>query len=551
MNSDLKLFNEISENKNAISKIYSDSVEQMKEDYLQYKEENLSEEEKNNIKNNQYHIEHPLDDDIISKIADLKSALRDEDDDYRIFIHIDKIKLLWCLLIEKSIKCLRFFDKREPFIGNSEKHPIAYGIKELYDFFDKYVVFESLLYGGGKYYRDHVVHMLRVWMLGIHCMLDKDNDAMYLNKLYIGSGLNKSSTNVTGLEKISIWTMMALTHDLGYPLEKSQQVIEKTKEMMKTFIANPILSLDLSFNGVQNNMNDFVLRFISSKMIRLNSKCPKEFEESDHNNRSKYVARLQPKYYFKFQKSLERCMHGTISALVIYKLLIYFLESDFNINEDYQFDEEDTRQFYIRREILRSIASHTCTDVYHLDMCNFAFFLIIMDDSQDWGRKRISELYVKSKVKYDFGDIVTNFDDENGIYQCSINETFTFPRNNKSEIEDLLHRLKSQYKNYKTIFRDGQDTSIRNFDFIKECKIVTDEEDKPIFNVKLNIPSKKSSNIMIELSTDASAKLKTVSKTYNESYFKSQNIFGEKAIITSRHLQDKVVFTIDLSNENE
>lgn len=550
MNSDLKLFNEICESEEIISKIYNESIKLMKEDYLQYKKRTTNEESANNVKDNQYHIEHPLDADIISKISDLSNNLRDDDDDYRIFIHIDKIKSLWCLLIEKSIKCLRFFDKREPFIENSEKQPIAYGVKELYDFFDEYVEFENLLYGGGKYYRDHVVHMLRVWMLGIHCMLDKDNNGEYLKKLYIGSGLSKSSTNVTSLEKISIWTMMALTHDLGYPLEKSQQVIEKTKEMMKSFVANPMLSLDLSFNGVQNNMNDFVLRFISSKMISFNSKCPKE-SESPQNNRNKYVARLQPKYYFKFQKSLEQCMHGTISALVIYKLLIYFLESDFNINEDYQFDEEDARQFYIRREILRSIASHTCTDVYHLDMCNFAFFLIIMDDSQDWGRKRISELYVKSKVKYDFGDIVTNFDKENDTCQCSVNETFTFPRNSQSEIEGLLQRLKSQYKNYKTIFRDGQDTSRRNFDFIKECKILTDEEGKPIFNVKLNVPSKKSSNIIIELSTDASAKLKNVSKTYNEQYFKSEKIFGKTAIINKEEQKDKIVFTIEFSNENE
>ena len=87
-------------------------------------------------------------------------------------------------------------------------------------------------------------------------------------------------------------------------------------------------------------MNDFVLRFLSSKMhIR---------DEAQKT----YVARLQPKYYFKFQKSLEKSMHGIISSIIIYKLLIYFLESDYNINEDYVFYEEDMRQFYIRREFL-------------------------------------------------------------------------------------------------------------------------------------------------------------------------------------------------------
>ena len=85
--------------------------------------------------------------------------------------------------------------------------------------------------------------------------------------------------------------------------------MERTKDMMKSFVVNPMISMDLSFNGVQNSMNDFVLRFMSSKMIE------RKVDESEGCN---YVARLQPKYFFKFQKSLERNRHGVLSALVIY-----------------------------------------------------------------------------------------------------------------------------------------------------------------------------------------------------------------------------------------
>lgn len=78
--------------------------------------------------------------------------------------------------------------------------------------------------------------------------------------------------------------MIALTHDLGYPLEKAQGIIDQTKDMMKSFISNPSVSMDLSFNGIQNNMNDFVVRFISSKMHEVDNKCPKE--ESSVNEKS-------------------------------------------------------------------------------------------------------------------------------------------------------------------------------------------------------------------------------------------------------------------------
>lgn len=86
-------------------------------------------------------------------------------------------------------------------------------------------------------------------------------------------------------EKISIWTLIALTHDLGYPLRKAKDIIEQTRKMVSTFISNPDISIDFSFHGVQNYMNDFILRLVSSKM----DKTDQEAKEPEP-----YVARLQP-----------------------------------------------------------------------------------------------------------------------------------------------------------------------------------------------------------------------------------------------------------------
>lgn len=117
--------------------------------------------------------------------------------------------------------------------------------------------------------------------------------------------------------------------------------------MMTFFINNPKANMDISFSGVQNSMNDYVLRFISSKMWEVNTENHKIKINSDinieNNKNKKFVTRLQPKYYFKFQKSLEHNEHGVISSLIIYKLLLFFLESDYSINEDYMFCYEDTR----------------------------------------------------------------------------------------------------------------------------------------------------------------------------------------------------------------
>lgn len=471
-------------------------------------------------------VPHPLDDAIVKKLDVFE--IREEDDDYRIFYYVNEIKEIWKMVIEKSIKCLRFFDGREPFLENKSKNPIAYGVNELSDYFEKYTQFETMLYGGGKYYRDHVVHVFRVWLLGLDCLLD--NGGAYLKRINIQEGIS-----VNSLEKISIWSMIALTHDLGYPLEKSQGIIEKTKEMMKSFISNPTVSMNLSFDGIQNNMNDFVVRFISSKMHEVDNKCPKD--ETKAQSEKSYVARLQPKYYFKFQKSLESYNHGILSAIIIYKLLIYFLESDFSINEDYKFNKEEARQFYIRREILRAVAAHTCHDVYHLDMLNFGFLLIMADDAQEWGRKRISELYVKKSSNYEFDSITPSFEVKQSTYKSlhgeekidihkfSVKEEFKFPKGELENLKGILSSLMKQSNGYQEIFRDGQDTAKRNFIFEKNCDVSYEESKVVKFSICFVISNEEKPRFELTVSsTNKNAINKIYEKSFLEKIYKGYTI---------------------------
>lgn len=433
-------------------------------------------------------IEYPLDGEIRSILFNQIASDKDADN-FEIYKRIEVVKKLWATLIKKSIITLRYFDKREPFFENKEKYPIAYGVEDLNSYFQKYVDFESALYGGTRYYRDHVVHVFRVWLLGIRLLLNKDNKL--LEQISIDE---KCNTNA--LEKLAIWTFIALTHDLGYPLEKAQQIIAKTRDMMNSFVANPIISMDLSFSGIQNSMNDFVLRFMSSKMVQ---------KQMTDNEQFKFVARLQPKYLFKFQKSLERNSHGILSALVIYKLLRYFLESDYCTNEDYYFKEEDARQFYIRREILRAISAHTCHDIYHMDYKNFSFLLILCDDAQEWGRKYITELYVNSPLKYTFNGIHVSLKKEGheentiDVASISIDETYCNIKQEDS-VKSIFGRFLKISRDYNEIFRDGQETGSRNFDFAKKTVIDNGENDESVkIILELNVSREKATNVSAKL----------------------------------------------------
>ncbi len=473
----------------------------------------------------EFSCDHPLDSDVIGLIKKLHDAIRDNDNDYELFRHPNETDQLWEVLISKAIKCLRYYDNREPFKDNNSKTPKAYGLDELKKYYKDYKDFEKILYGSGKYYRDHVVHVFRTWLTGVECIVKNDGKYMSFLSIY-----DDEQIELNSVEKISIWTLISLTHDLGYPLEKAKSIIDTTRTMVSTFVTNPDISMDLSFHGVQNYMNDFIVRLMSSKMIKTN--------ELDEDNKPLYVARLQPKYYFKFQKSLEKTSHGIISTLIIYKLLTYFLESDYNINEDYKFNCEDRRQFYIRREILRAIASHTCTDVYHMHMGSFAFLLIIADNTQEWGRKYISELYVQSDNTYQLGEIDLQISTgDNPDHKCKISEKLSVPEKKGFQtIVGFIKRLRDQSLEYVTIFRDGQDTIHRDFSFIRTFTLTYESAPNIEFQFEFNIPRDKASGLVCTI-------------TYSSNKLKNQ-VFGMSFIKALTEQIDNNI-TIQAFNESE
>ena len=386
--------------------------------------------------NIQLELAYPLDKGIKEMLEILKQKGIDKNTGELSYEINDEMDELWNTLIEKSIICLRFFDRREPFMDNG-KHQYVYGMDKLKEYHKNYIDFEGVLYGSDAYYRDHVFHVIRVWMLGIYLILSgnthiidqgkrlidlihfegevvgsvekatqedidkipkdlKDGDSAIIKKgekyykvhkilnneaeeEYALVSPNTFSSEINILEKISMWTIMALCHDLGYPLEKSKKVLAKTEKMMEAFISSPYIEKNLKFDGTQDSNNLDIINFASKKM--------KAIIENKESFIAKYNASIQDKYKFKYKLSLEDFSHGIISAIIIYKMLIYFIETDNNPDSNYIFDNEDARQFYMRRDILRAISSHTCENIYHIDVATFPMILFVCDELQEWGRK--------------------------------------------------------------------------------------------------------------------------------------------------------------------
>lgn len=472
---------------------------------------------------------HPLDENIIGQEGILKKLLSEQETAIS-YSKAEELDKLWYSLLNKSIICLRYFDKREPFLHNPDKAIVAYGLDKLEEYHRRYTEFESLMYGSSAYYRDHVFHAIRVWMLGVVCLLKNFNShEMFIDELSLDGGAS-TPDKIEFFEYISMWTIIALCHDLGYPLEKAEQILDKTRKMMREFVPSPNVWNNFGYNGTQDNINEYVLKFISTKMKETQPKTEGKEQPSKEAMESKeieYLGRIQPKYYLKYAKSLESFQHGIISTIIIYKMLLYFLESDFNLNDDYIYKKEDARQFYIRREILRAIAAHTCPDAYNVHLTTFSSILFLCDEFQEWGRRTWNELYTGLKE-----DAISLQIEKFSRSEVGIRETIKMDSMDDIDtiVQNISRIFERQFSLYKTTFRDGQHTAERDFTLSKTMEFVlpTEGTEKRRIILEYGLPKEEASYFHVDLSSTGKRredyKRKIEEKLSKQMYFKDMDI---------------------------
>lgn len=275
---------------------------------------------------------------------------------------------IWEKLIGDAIIFLKSKDKREIYHDK-----MALGTKTLCEFLEEFQDFEPILYGAVPNYRDHIAHVIRVFLLGQHLI----KGAIGFENMKIPD--EDDILKISGPEKEAIWCIASLTHDLGYALERFHAINKKARKMLEQFGNIPVQELGSGYFSQFGIMSDFVIKFLSAKV--------KQTE-----NKEEFCTHVQAKYYQKFLCALTDFNHGVISSVILMKSLVFFKEADFMIDSFKPLKFRDARQFIIRREILRTIASHSCDDIYYLSIKNFSFMLKLCDEMQEWGRPRLLDL---------------------------------------------------------------------------------------------------------------------------------------------------------------
>lgn len=308
-----------------------------------------------------------------TKISKLKKAgLREQD---QILLE------LWPLILTDALKCLKKQDSREWDTKNKDInyssffHEGSLGVNELSTVLESFADFEGMLYGASPdKYRDHIAHAFRVWIIG-HGILRKRScfsGKMFSNKEFEGA--------ISAKEWKCMWAIVALCHDLGYPLSHIEKINSRARKTLRGMGLVHATDLRFAFSPRMLPFHDTIIKMMASKPVSLAS------------DDKKFTTHLQNKYYLKLLKSFDNLDHGIVSSLLISKALVYFLESDLAHDDHGPLDHRDARQFLIRREILRAIATHTCQDIYHLRFDTLAFLLYIVDEIQCFGRPTLEEL---------------------------------------------------------------------------------------------------------------------------------------------------------------
>lgn len=297
---------------------------------------------------------------------------------------------LWPKVLADALRKLkehdpREWDKRKKRVSYSSFfHEGSLGVTELRNVLESFARFESMLYGASPdRYRDHIAHAFRVWIIGHRILRTKAclNGQLFSDDLThedaSGGGHAMRVGEIVADEWECMWAIVALCHDLGYPLQHVETINALARDTLGQMGLVHGGDLRFSFSRQMLPFHDTMVQLMASKPV-----------QKDKG----FATHLQNKYYLKLLKSFDNLDHGIVSSLLVSKALVYFLESDLSRDGRGPLTEEDARQFLIRREILRAIAFHTCQDVYHLRFDTLAFLLYVVDEVQCWGRPTLEEL---------------------------------------------------------------------------------------------------------------------------------------------------------------
>jgi len=360
------------------------------------------------------------------------------------------------------------------------------GLDELFKYLNDFIDFEELLFATDSFYRDHTLHSL--WTYFLMEYLSKNNEFYNISKniLYdlqisydikeilkevddknfffsITNNLDKISNAV--LYRDSIRCIIALTHDLGYPLKRMNKIDMKMNNILNYFSTKDFIKTSFDFSSMQqlfitkmleymsytfeinlegdlesllkNNQNidenifevykkigEIISKIINKEEITENLKkeCKYLINNTNQDNilfintifQTQMSMKKSLEKYMRYTIDLEKNQHGIISAYLLMRILNSFSNINLNISDspDIPLGEEFTKML-CKIQILCAIADHTGTGYKIKSLNSFSDLLIIVDEIEEFSR--ISRANKYRQYVTEFCDLELSFENE---YLC-------------------------------------------------------------------------------------------------------------------------------------
>jgi len=263
-----------------------------------------------------------------------------------------------------------------------------------------------LLYGLEPYYRDHILHLLWVYLIGEYILRDllpniysnlnwylfndieRDKSDYSSKLLREAQKKEKKLCESVNKHKDAIWCIMALCHDLGYSLSKLEKLNERVQDVLKYFDLPNFRRIGYSLDIEHQSLVSQFLELMAMDVRIVPSTDQKEVVVKCYRDDSTY---------WRLCRAFEKKQHGILSAYLIYKILGIFADTWVRgPAEEWGLDDEESRDSIIRGDILFAIAQHTF-DFAHMDELNsLADILILADELEEfsrYGRDMLSRQY--------------------------------------------------------------------------------------------------------------------------------------------------------------
>lgn len=371
---------------------------------------------------------------------------------------IQSAKKLWKILFRTSMSYI---------------DPDQRGYDDLFKFFDEYVEFEELIFASDSFYRDHTLHCLWVYFLGVYVRtIGEFDEAIQLDNVtnlhmdffkYIVDERNDHK-NIAIIAQVvdlmeaeikydqSIFCVASLTHDLGYPIKKISKINKSIKKILPYFGINNFDEFNFHYDSIQQHFNERFIDLISlepayslvmkvgnrdaekireifnkisntltSGQVGLNLEAYKllSIEDQDLVIDSLVAERKEYKNYpteIRYSDDIEQYQHGIMSAFLLTKVVQSFRHMEYISNHNKQdltlHDNANYPRFLVKQNILKAITDHTSTG-YQIDsISQHSELLTFIDELEEFSR--ISRANQNREFINEFCD--TQLYMENGVF---------------------------------------------------------------------------------------------------------------------------------------